>query len=237
MFLDVERLNAIDRADFEAQDPYPFVNPQGVLTPEGFGELYESLPDLEAFEQREGVERKYGQQSHDRFALEWRPGLDIPGPWKAFIDEIRGDVYSSFLRRLLGVRRLWVRLHWHYTPQGCSVSPHCDADAKFGSQIFYFNTTKDWDPAWGGETLVLKPRHPIPSDSSPDWGEFDVSASAETLDNRSLIFERRGDSWHGVREITAPEGRLRKVFIVVFERPRLSHYFKPKSSRERRIAV
>jgi hypothetical protein len=41
--------------------------------------------------------------------------------------------------------------------------------------------------------------------------------TAETMDNHSLIFGRRGNSWHGVREIRCPEGAFRKVFIVVFE--------------------
>jgi hypothetical protein len=37
------------------------------------------------------------------------------------------------------------------------------------------------------------------------------------MGNRSLFFGRNGNSWHGVRPITAPEGKLRQVFIVVFE--------------------
>ena len=37
------------------------------------------------------------------------------------------------------------------------------------------------------------------------------------MDNRSLIFGRKGNSWHGVRDIRCPEGVFRKVFIVVFQ--------------------
>ena len=37
------------------------------------------------------------------------------------------------------------------------------------------------------------------------------------MDNRSLIFGRKGNSWHGVRDIHCPESALRKVFIVVFQ--------------------
>jgi hypothetical protein len=36
--------------------------------------------------------------------------------------------------------------------------------------------------------------------------------------NRSLLFARQGNSWHGVREIRCPEDRMRKVFIVVIDR-------------------
>jgi hypothetical protein len=35
------------------------------------------------------------------------------------------------------------------------VSPHCDSPKKLGSHIFYLNTKEDWDPSWGGETLIL----------------------------------------------------------------------------------
>ena len=39
--------------------------------------------------------------------------------------------------------------------------------------------------------------------------------ASENLGNYSLLFQRRGNSWHGVREIRCPQGRYRKIFIVV----------------------
>lgn len=107
--------------------------------------------------------------------------------------------------------------HWHYALRGCSVSPHCDAKRKFGSHIFYLNRSSEWDPGWGGETLVLDDGGRFHSDSAPDFDDFDAVAAARTGDNDSFIFARRGNSWHGVRELTCPEGHYRKVFIVVFE--------------------
>ena len=44
-----------------------------------------------------------------------------------------------------------------------------------------------------------------------------------TADNRSILFGRRGNSWHGVRQINCPEDYYRKVFIVVFEEHRPVH--------------
>ena len=89
-------------------------------------------------------------------------------------------------RRLMGVRRLEFRFHWHYAPNGCSVSPHCDAKRKLGSQIFYLNTDEDWDPSWGGETLVLDDGGRFDLASLRDFDEFDQIAS-EAMGNRSLI--------------------------------------------------
>jgi len=56
---------------------------------------------------------------------------------------------------MFGRDSLSLTLHWHYAPRGCSVSPHCDAVRKLGSHLCYFNTEEDWDPSWGGQTLLL----------------------------------------------------------------------------------
>ena len=39
--------------------------------------------------------------------------------------------------------------------------------------------------------------------------------ASENLGNHSLLFQRQGNSWHGVREIRCPQGQYRKIFIVV----------------------
>ena len=219
-YLDGARLDAVDAEGFRSCTPYPWVNPQDLLTERGYRELQDTLPELSSFEKVFGKQRKYGQQSHDRYALEWGPGVDVSAPWQAFIEELEGATYAAFLRRVLGVQPD-LRYHWHYTPRGCSVSPHCDSKHKLGSHLFYFNDSSGWDPTWGGETLILEDGGRLHSDSHPDFDDFERSYAANALDNHSLIFLRKGDSWHGVREITCPEGRLRKVFIVVFEKPRL----------------
>ena len=58
--------------------------------------------------------------------------------------------------------------------------------------------------------------------TSPEQDRIRTTESAEAIGNRSLLFVRNGNSWHGVREIRAPQGRLRKVFIVVIERATLA---------------
>ena len=218
-YLDAERLAGLSTESFRSQQPYPWVNPQGLLTEEGFRELHRDLPDLALFDAVFGKRRKYGQQSHDRYALDWSPDLPVADSWRAFVSELQGPGYRAFLTRLFATSSFQLRLHWHYTPRGCSVSPHCDAKRKLGSHIFYFQTSADWDPAWGGETLILHDgERRFSSDSAPPFEAFERAEVPETLDNRSLIFARRGDSWHGVRELRCPEGELRRVFIVTVER-------------------
>jgi hypothetical protein len=217
-YLDVEQLNALDPEVFQSQNPYPWVNPEGLLTEEGFQILRETLPDVTLFTPIFGKKRVYGQQSHDRFALEYHDGLDVAEPWTEFITELRGKEYQHFLRKMVGARSFELFFHWHYTPSGCVVSPHCDSKRKLSSHIFYFNTLQDWDPVWGGETLILDDGGRFSRKSAPCFDDFDRVTTAESLGNRSLLFARKEYSWHGVREIRCPKEAFRKVFIVVINR-------------------
>ncbi|MFQ5784857.1 MAG: 2OG-Fe(II) oxygenase [Alphaproteobacteria bacterium] len=218
-FLDYDRLNAIDAAAFRSRRPYPWINPLGLLTEEGHATLRAALPDVSQFDRVFGKKRMHGQRSHDRYILEYDPNLAVDDAWRAFIGELSGEPYVCFLKRMFGCRSLRLRYHWHYTPKGCSVSPHCDAKDKFGSHIFYFNTADDWDPSWGGETVILDDGGRLSRNSAPAFDDFDRVIESEAMGNTSLLFTQTGNSWHGVREITCPDGALRKVFIVVVERP------------------
>ena len=216
-YLDQERLDALDAAYFQARKPFPWINPQALLTADAFQTLYDALPDVGLFQGHFGERRKHGQRSHDRFALDYRPDLVVDAPWHEFVAELNGPVYTAFLTRMLGGRSVSLSCHWHYTPDGCSVSPHCDAKRKLGSHIFYFNTEKDWDPSWGGETLVLEADGPLKPDSAPALEDFKRVTASEAIGNRSLLFARTDHSWHAVRQIRCPPQALRKVFILVIE--------------------
>lgn len=216
-YLNLPTLDAIQTRSFQEQDPFPWVNPQHFIVPERYQELLATLPDISEFRAFFGKQRKHGQGTHDRYVLDYEDGMSLSPAWQAFIDELRGPVYRKFVCRLLGVDTVRFRFHWHYTPNGGVVTPHCDSKGKIGSQIFYMNSEADWDPAWGGETVVLDDGGRIAPENAPAFEDFDAEYPAETVDNRSLLFGRRGNSWHGVRRINCPEGYFRKVFIVVFE--------------------
>jgi hypothetical protein len=220
-YLDLKRFEALDPIAYQTRNPYPYVNPQGLLNAEAHRKLIEALPPLELFTKIEGKKRSHGQKPHDRYALEYEDGLPLPAPWQEFIDELRAGPYLGLLCRLTGVPDLDLRFHWHWATAGESVSPHCDAKRKLGSHIFYLNSDDEWDPSWGGETLVLDDKGRFSRDSSPEFEDFDDVIHAEALGNWSFIFTRRGNSWHGVKEITCPEGSFRKVFIVVLDKPGL----------------
>lgn len=214
-YLSFDKFEAINAAEFRSTSPFPWVNPQGLLTDEGYDRLLNNMPDLSLFEKKFGYERIAGQKPHDRYSLEYAADTPVPDPWKQFIAELCSDSYRNTLAKLFGARKINLRFHWHYTPNGCSVSPHTDSVREHGSQLYYFNSEDDWDPAWGGDTLVLDDGGQLKFQTAPMLDDFNNEIAASSIGNYSLIFERTRHSWHAVREIRCPEDRLRRVFIVV----------------------
>ena len=214
-YLDIEKLRSVGSDAFLAVKPYPYFNSAGVITDAGFQDLLANMPPLTMFEQKFGYERRAGQAPHDRYSLEYQRGMQVPKPWQEFIGELCSDAYRNEIERLLGAKKAEFRFHWHYTPSGADVSPHCDARREHGSHLFYFNSSEDWDPAWGGATLVLDDSGRLDYNSAPALEEFDNIIECESFGNYSALLKRTDHAWHAVRPIDCPEERLRRVFIVV----------------------
>jgi hypothetical protein len=213
-YLDIERLRSITLEEFMGVEPYPFWNAP-MLTDQGFEDLLHNMPTLADFEEKFGGERRAGQAPHDRYSLEYTPDTEVSQPWKEFIGELCSDAYRNEISRLLGAPRPEFRFHWHYTPSGAAVSPHCDARREHGSHLFYFNSREDWDPAWGGSTLVLDDGGRLDYNSAPALEDFDRIIEAESMGNYSNLMLRSDHAWHAVRPIECPQDRLRRIFIVV----------------------
>ncbi|HLH09593.1 MAG TPA: 2OG-Fe(II) oxygenase [Terriglobales bacterium] len=216
-YLDYERMAGIDAESFRNTVPFPWISIQRILTDAAFARLCATLPRVEQFERQSGREGGYG----DLYALQYRPNLDLAEPWREFTGQLCGEQYQHFLRSLIGLparERIELTMHWHFGPRGFSLSPHVDARRKIASHIFYFNTEADWDPHWGGQTAVLADTAGFLRKKHPQFGDLREIAAPEILGNRSLLFQRTEQSWHGVRPLAYPEGKLRKVFIVVVNR-------------------
>ncbi len=214
-YLDFAKLEAIDPVAFRSTQPFPYANPYGLLTDEGYQRLLANMPDISLFEKIFGYRRLGGQEPHDRYALEWTPEVTVPEPWEQFIAELRSDRYRNAVARLMGGKKVEFRFHWHYTPNGCSVSPHTDSKREHGSHLFYFNAEGEWDPTWGGETLILDDGGKLDFRTAPAYEDFVAEIPAKSIGNYSLIFERTDRAWHAVREIHCPEDRMRRLFIIV----------------------
>ncbi len=247
-FLDSTMMREFSADVFTERLPFPWFNFSQILTPEGFDTLYQHFPPLELFEAHVGLERPGGQRPHDRYYLAYEHSIynqfnhnqsihnqsnavkskksaqgearhdDLPAPWQAFLEELKASAeYHGFIERLLGAAPLTARYAWHVGTAGSEVSPHRDADNKIGTHIFYFNTQDDWDPAWQGSTLVLGGRKG--NALNPDFSDFAAETAADIRDNHSFLFKNTADAWHGVRTLTCPDGRYRRLFNVIFQTP------------------
>jgi len=219
-YLQTDCIEKTSHEAFQKTQPYPWINLQGSLTPEAFERLRTTLPKETIFDRKVGIKRGYGQGSHDRFLLHYRPGLSVDPAWQEFINELQGPVYQSFLHRMLGVDKKYIlTFEWYYAWQGCSVSPHCDARRKLATHIFYFNTEADWDTSWGGQILMLDDGGRFKAHSAPKFDDFKVAASLDPRGNGSLLFQRTDHSWHGVRPLQPPPDHLRKLFLITINIP------------------
>ena len=217
-YLDYDKLRALDTATFQNAKPFPYANPAGLLTEEGFEALRASMPDISLFRKTVGMERQYGQKSHDRYELKHRYDLPLSPAWRDFIAELDGPDYEREIARLMRDDRFTRHYQWQYSFRGCSVSPHCDSPNKLGTHIFYFNTPEDWKSEWGGETLLLDDGGKFDYRSAPKLSDFVSATPSIAMPNRSLIFERRDHSWHAVGGLRSPDGVLRKLFTVIYDR-------------------
>jgi hypothetical protein len=221
-YLNYECLRAVDPTWFRQREPYPFVDLRDSLTPEGFERLRETLPDVSLFQARVGVKRAFGQGYHDRNILHYLPDVPVAEPWREFMAELHGDKYLNFVRQAFGLRprkRLILTLEWYYAWQGCGVSPHCDARRKLATHIFYFNRDEEWPSEWGGRILILDDGKKMKTHSAPEIDELREAAALEARGNNSLLFGRTAHSWHAVRPLESPPGKLRKLFIVTINLP------------------
>ena len=218
-YLNREILEGLSADSFQKTQPYPYVHIDHSLTAEGYERLRATLPGVESFDKHDNIKRGHGQMPHNRYMLHYKAGLELPEPWREFLDELRGEYYQRFLRRLLGQRRYIPTFSWHYAWGGCSVSPHCDAARKRATHIFHFNDEKEWDQAWGGETLILASDKPVSTHSAPAFDELKVAAAHGPAGNGSLLFQRTPHSWHGMKPLRCPEGKLRQIFSVTLNIP------------------
>lgn len=231
---DQQTMRTFKTSEFASRQPFPWYNFQSLLTDDSFAKLYEEFPALELFEKHEGLPRKYGQRSHDRYYLAYEETIykdvereekgivrheQLSPAWQAFMDGLQTDPgYRDFICRLLGVDEFRARYAWHVATAGRSVSPHVDFPGKIGTHIFYFNTSQDWKAEWGGSTLVLSGKNY--EGLNPEISDFDKVEAVRVMDNRSFLFKNQPEAWHAVDTINCPPDTYRRIFNVIFELPK-----------------
>lgn len=229
-----ELISSFNQKMFIQNKPFPWYNFGNFLTQSGFQKLLQDFPSLELFEKHEGLERVYGQRPHNRYYLAYQTSVynqidrrdrgivkykHLPSTWQMFIEELEtSQIYQNFIKSLFEVADFQIRYAWHIGVTNSEVSPHKDAKQKIGTHIFYFNTQDDWETSWDGSTLVLGNK--LRNVMAPDFSDFNTVIPTQFTDNHSFLFKNTPNAWHGVKPLTCPEGKYRRLFNVIFEFPR-----------------
>ena len=232
-FIDYKYLQSFNQKEFVENQPFSWYNFGNFLIPEAFQQLLQNFPTLELFERHEGLERVYGQRPHDRYYLAYETSIyhqlehknkgiisykNLPLSWQMFVKELEtSKIYHNFIKSLFEVSDFKIRYAWHMGVTNSEVSPHKDAEQKIGTHIFYFNTSDDWETAWGGSTLVLGNK--LKNVMNPDFKDFTRAIPTQFTNNHSFLFKNAPNAWHGVKPLTCPEGKYRRLFNVIFEFP------------------
>lgn len=223
-FLDQDVLAAARQADLDASRPFPWLALERVVTDDGFAQLVADYPPRSLFIWHEGRRGQHYVRPQDRWFLAYEPDQpsapgsarfeDLPVTWQRFIDELQHDpAYRELLARMTGDRAARPTFNWHVGVTGSEVCPHRDKDSKVATHVMYFNTPDDWNREWGGSMEVLDEcRAGV---DYPDFDDFAAVTTVDTLGNRSFLFRNTPEAWHGVRPLTCPEGRERRLFNVV----------------------
>ncbi|CCB85052.1 MULTISPECIES: hypothetical protein [Parachlamydia] len=210
--------------------PFPWHNFHEFLTEESFKQLHDEFPPLELFEYHENLARGKNQRPHNRYYLAYEKSkysedkekvgaihAEFLSPtWQKFLHEIETNApYQNLMKQILGEQRYQIRYAWHMGISTNEVSPHCDNASKVATHIFYFNTSEDWDLAWGGALLVLGDK--LTPNQNPDFQDFMTSTPINFLDNYSFLFKNTPNAWHGVKALKSPPGKYRRLFNVIYD--------------------
>ena len=245
-FINSALLKDFELDRFKKNEPFPWFNFQSFLTPAAFYDLYSTFPSLDLFEKHTNLSRNYGQRPHNRYYLAYEKSIyktsdqpyeqgvvrheELSLPWQQFIEELKkSQIYNNFIKDALEAQNYYVRYAWHLGHSGSEVSPHRDSPTKIGTHIFYFNTSDDWNMTWGGSTLVLGDK--LTDANDPDFSDFTEIVTSQISDNHSFLFKNTSNAWHGVKPLTCPEGKYRRLFNVIFEVPETQEVSSKISSR------
>jgi len=252
--LNADRLRTFDAAEFQQRRPFPWQGLAQLLTQEAFERLRTEFPDPRRFAAHQDRMRVHNQRPHNRcyltlddrrFGRRREAGqigmTELSPAWRALIRALRRDQdYQRFAAQSLGTPHFRMRFDWHLAAAGQDVSPHCDDPAKAGTHLFYFNSSADWRPEWGGHTVFLGGKRT--ERMNPELAEFAEQCPAPMLDNQSAIFRNVAEAWHGVGVCQCPPGHFRRLFCVVFRHTtpwqvRILRTLRGRVPRERKMAT
>ncbi|MDE9541069.1 2OG-Fe(II) oxygenase [Xenorhabdus bovienii] len=118
--------------------------------------------------------------------------------WVDFFSSVTDERYFEAIKNAVGIDVSQKRFKfgfYKYAYAGDWVSPHKDKPEKILTHVMFFN--KKWHSSNGGQFLAL-------GSSAMD----DAWLEVEPVVGNSVFFQPTDNSWHAVKPLTGPHGRL-----------------------------
>ncbi len=220
-------LEDFDVGAFNRAAPFPFKSYTSMVEPAAFEELNNNFPAIDLFRYVVGTDRGT-QMPHTRHMIFldaplfgrkfnrrgwYTDAARLPPVWQSFVEEIRAsEAYRKFVCRLFGVKKFAIRFEWHLLARDTYICPHLDASWRIGDHLFYFHDKMEWRNEWGGNLELLAP--PPSALKNPGFEDFSQRVSVSPNGIQGVLIKNSPIAWHGVSNITCPEGMFRRVFLV-----------------------
>lgn len=134
-------------------------------------------------------------------------------------------IVKKFYEKVLGRKTVRLGFEFSVLPDGAAVPLHTDAAFKLVSMLYYF-PDDDWQPGFGGGTCFyqvkpgLKPwtlwKSYYLDDAQVEkfHQEHDCIVETTFSPNRISGFVKTDHSWHEVKPLKLPEGKLRRSLCI-----------------------
>ena len=235
-------------------DPYPIGATKDILPQEVYDEFLNQWPPAELYSDDltsyGGIKLALSESQNSKQYFEWVNAHPI---WRSFYDTVKGkELVHQILTVLsdhhvdLGLlkKRQWealsARFEFAMLPaDGGGILPHTDAPGKLVTLVIMMRD-KDWDPAVGGESVVLKPK-----DMTKNFNHVNTYLSFDDVvpirssafeANQGVLFVKTFNSLHAVYPMRGKGSKaMRKTLTLnILEPTRGLPYWDGKNAKERR---
>lgn len=223
--------------------PFPFAVLSNVFETSYFDRLCDTFPDDSYLSQYNNLGNKLllsENSNSERYANflkqnhEWRQLYQVVKS-PEFVDYILSILYKLNVdlncKGMLILRPddsehphegLVGRLEFSSMPaHGGAHRPHTDLPKKVVSIVVSMTRNRDWNPAYGGETVIYSPKKPEDSfnlvDRYRDFDDMNIIKALPFRENCGNLIVKTHNSWHGVSPLKAEPGETARRRTIVLQ--------------------
>jgi hypothetical protein len=138
---------------------------------------------------------------------------------------LKERIAKKYHEKIRGRKTVRLGFEFSVLPDGAAVPLHTDAAFKLVSLLYYF-PDPDWETQWGGGTCFYKVKDGYTpwqlwksyyldkAEEARFYNEHELITETAFAPNRISGFVKTDNSWHEVKPLRLPEGRLRRSLCI-----------------------